>query len=144
MAGNLSINRQKVLAIGGFDEAFSPPVASRFETEFAKRVIAQGEKIWFESQASINHLQAKSGGTRSQGSHLTSASPIYGVGDYYYALRQGQGWERIWYIMRKPFREVRTKFHLTHPWWIPIKLVGEIRAFAQAYQLASTPPQLLK
>lgn len=144
MAGNLSVKRQQVLAIGGFDEAFSPPVASRFETEFAKRVIANHGKIWFEPTASIHHLQAKSGGTRSQGSHLNSASPIYGVGDYYYALRQGRGWERVWYILRKPFREIRTKYHLTHPWWIIPKLIGEMRAFSQACQLANKSPQLPK
>jgi hypothetical protein len=39
---------------------------------------------------------------------------------------------------------VRTKFHLTHPWWIPIKLISEARAFYQACQLASKPPQIRK
>lgn len=144
IACNLSLNRKIALSVGGFDEAFLPPVAARFETEFAKRVIKSGGKIWFEPGASIQHLQAQSGGTRSKGSHLTSASPCYGVGDYYYALRQGHGWERVWYILRKPFREIRTKFHLKHPWWIPLKLIGEIRAFYQAWQLFQKPPKLTR
>ena len=42
MAGNLSVRREMALALGGFDENFSPPVSFRFETEFAKRVIAVG------------------------------------------------------------------------------------------------------
>ena len=135
IACNLSVKRDETLRIGGFDENFGPPVAYRFETELAKRVIANGGKIWFEPKASIRHLRAPSGGTRSHGSHLTSASPIHGVGDYYYALRCGHGWERLLYMLRRPFREVRTKFHLHHPWFIPVKFIGELRAMAAAVRL---------
>lgn len=143
MAGNLSLLKEKALALGGFDENFPPPVASRFETEFAKRLVAAGGKIWFEPLASIRHLQVPSGGTRSRGSHLTSSLPIFGVGDYYFALCQGRGWEKWRYILRKPFREVRTRFHLRHPWWIPVKLLGEVRAFLLAWRRHATGPQLL-
>lgn len=75
MAGNLSLKRERALAMGGFDERFPPPVASRFETEFAKRLVAAGGRIRFSPEASIHHLAAPSGGTRSRGSHLTSPSP---------------------------------------------------------------------
>jgi GT2 family glycosyltransferase len=143
MAGNLSVVKERALALGGFDENFPPPVASRFETEFAKRLVAAGGSIWFEPTASIRHLQVSSGGTRSRGSHLTSALPIFGVGDYYFALRQGRGLEKWCYILRKPLREVRTKFHLRHPWWIPVKLVGEARAFWQAVKLNARGPRML-
>lgn len=143
MAGNLSLVRERALALGGFDENFPPPVAARFESEFAKRLVAAGGLIWFEPSASIRHLQVASGGTRSRGSHLTSALPIFGVGDYYFALRQGRGLEKWRYILRKPFREVRTKFHLRHPWWIPVKLIGEMRAFWQALKLNAQGPGLL-
>lgn len=143
MAGNFSMIRHTALALGGFDENFTPPVASRFESEFAKRLVRAGNRIWFEPRASIRHLQARSGGTRSKGSHLHSMSPRYGVGDYYFALKQGQVIERIGYICKKPFREIRTKYHLTHPWWIPGKLIGEIRAFVQAVQLYRKGPKLL-
>ena len=143
MAGNMSVRRERALAVGGFDERFRPPVASRFESEFAKRVIERGGRIWFEPRASLRHLQASTGGTRARGTHLASADPCFGVGDYYFALRRGRGWERVWYVLRKPFREVRTRFHLRRPWWIPVKLIGEMRAFLQALALVRRPPALL-
>lgn len=143
MAGNLSVRRTCALTVGGFDEHFTPPVASRFETEFAKRLIAQGGRIRFEPRASIHHLQAPSGGTRSAGSHLSSASPRYGVGDYYYAFRHGKGLGLWTYVLRRPFREVRTRFHLRHPWYIPVKLLGEVRAIWCALRLAHQGHRLL-
>lgn len=143
MGGNLSVVREKFLAVGGFDENFIPPVASRFESEFAKRVAAQGGKIWFEPRAGILHLRAPSGGTRSRGGHLASISPRYGVGDYYYAMVRGKGWERLWYICRRPLREIRTRFHLKHPWWIPVKFIGELRAIAKAVTLYRNGPKLM-
>ena len=144
MAGNLSVLRAKALAIGGFDANFIPPVSFRFETEFAKRLTAAGGKIYFEPRASIQHLRAGSGGTRTTGSHLASASPRHGVGDYYYALRWGRGGERFWHIVKRPFREVRTKFHLAHPWFIPVKFVGELRAMALAFRLYRAGPRLIE
>jgi len=144
MAGNLSVRRDRALEIGGFDENFRPPVAYRFETEFARRIVAGGGRIRFEPAASIRHLRAAAGGTRSRGSHLTSISPAHGVGDYYYALRCGRGWERIWYMVKRPLREVRTKFHLRRPWWIVPKLIGEVRGMALAMRLAAGGPKLLE
>jgi GT2 family glycosyltransferase len=141
MAGNLSVRKEVFFEVGGFDENFTPPVASRFETEFAKRMVAAGRKIRFEPAASIRHLRAEAGGTRSRGNHLMSASPIHGVGDYYYALTCGRGLERMLYILRRPFREIRTKFHLTHPWWVPAKLIGECRAMVIAYRLYRQGPR---
>lgn len=143
MSGNLCVRRERALAIGGFDENYRPPVSYRFDSDFCKRLVAAGGGIRFEPRASINHLRASRGGTRSLGSHLTSASPIHGVGDYYYALRCGQGWERLHYILRRPFREVRTRFHLRHPWYIPVKLLGELRALLLALRLWRRGPRLL-
>lgn len=143
MAGNLSVKRDRFLAAGGFDRNFVPPVAYRFETEFARRVLARGGAIRFEPSASIQHLRASHGGTRSRGGHLASASPIHGVGDYYYALRCGRGWDRVRYICRRPFREVRTRFHLRHPWYIPVKLIGEGRAMFKAWRLYRAGPKLI-
>ncbi len=85
IACNLSVRREKAIQVGGFDENFIG-VAYRFETEFARRVWKAGGKILFEPMASIRHLRAPSGGTRSYGNHLTSMSPMHGVGDYYFAL----------------------------------------------------------
>ncbi|MEI7731541.1 MAG: hypothetical protein WCO56_18350 [Verrucomicrobiota bacterium] len=86
-------------------------------------------------------MGAPSGGTRAYGHHLTSASPMHGVGDYYFALRHGRGLEKWWYIARRPFREVGTKFHLKHPWYIPIKLLGEFRAMLLAFKLIRQQPK---
>jgi len=144
IACNLSVRRDRALQIGGFDENFEPPVAYRFETEFARRIVAAGGRIRFEPAASIRHLRAVAGGTRSRGGHLTSISPAHGVGDYYYALRCGRGWERIRYMAKRPFREIRTRFHLCHPWWIVPKLIGEFRGMAMAMRLAAAGPKLLQ
>lgn len=143
MAGNLSVKKEAALRAGGFDENFIPPVSFRFETEFAKRLVAAGGRIRFEPGASIRHLRAGQGGVRSRGSHLTSASPVHGVGDYYYALLHGNGLSRFTYMAIRPLRQVRTKFHLAHPWYIPVKLIGELRAIALAFRLSRKRPQLL-
>ncbi len=135
MAGNLSVNRNYALHVGGFDENFIG-VAYRFETEFARRLIAGGGKIRFCPEASINHLRAERGGTRSTGSHLTSADPKYGMGDYYFAFLHGDASEAWGYSVQRLFREVRTRFHLRHPWWIPVKLVGELRALWRGWWMA--------
>lgn len=134
MAGNLCVNRQRALSIGGFDENFVGS-AFRFETEFARRVAVAGGKIRFLGSAGIEHLRVASGGTRSQGSHLTSADPKHGLGDYYYAFLHGRPAEAWRYSARRAAREVMTKFHLTHPWWIPVKLFGELRAMLAARKL---------
>ncbi|KAA5543823.1 glycosyltransferase [Roseiconus nitratireducens] len=132
MAGNLCVNRDRALALGGFDEQFQG-AAFRFETEFARRLEKAGGEIRFLGDAGIDHLRVAKGGTRTAGSHLTSASPLHGVGDHYYAmLHAATRSEARSYCFRRIVREVRTRFHLTHPWWIPVKLVGEIRAYRLA------------
>ncbi len=75
------------------------------------------------------------------GNHLTSASPAHGAGDYYFALSNGFTWESLGYILRRPLREVCTCFHLRHPWWIPIKFVGEVRALILAIIQISRGPR---
>jgi len=136
------VNRERALSIGGFDERFIG-AAYRFETDFARRVKKAGGKIRFIGSAGINHLRAESGGTRSEGNHMTSASPEHGFGDYYYAFKYGRMHEAWGYSVKRMLREVRTKFHLTHPWWIPVKLVGEIRALLMARRVIKQGPKLL-
>ena len=143
MAGNLSVRRDAALAVGGFDEQFKGS-AYRFETEFARRLVAAGYGIAFAPSASLRHLRAERGGTRQGGSHLTSASPRHGAGDYYFALRHGRGLARLRYLLRRPLREVRTKFHLRHPWYIPVKLVGELRALRQGWAAWREGPKLIE
>jgi GT2 family glycosyltransferase len=142
MSGNMTVRRDRAIGLGAFDENFIPPVAYRFDTEFCKRLIRAGGRIRFEPEARIDHLRASRGGTRTTGSHLTSASPIHGVGDYYFAFRQGMSAPIIFYVLRRPLREICTRFHLRHPWWIPVKLLGEFRALLKAAWLHWKGPDL--
>ena len=64
MAGNLSVKRDKALAVGAFDENFEG-VAYRFETEFARRLVRLGGQILFEPAASIRHLRSGGWAARS-------------------------------------------------------------------------------
>lgn len=61
MAGNLSVERRTALSIGGFDERFLGS-AYRFETDFARRLVAAGKQILFAPEASIRHLRLATGG----------------------------------------------------------------------------------
>ena len=143
MAGNLSVRRDKALFIGGFDESFKG-VAYRFETEFCRRLIRSGGTVIFDPEASVHHLQAPRGGAAAvRGIHLRSASPVHSVGDYYFAFRESSGFERLQYLLGRMVRSVRTRFHFLHPWWIPVKLAGEIRGLLQGYRLSRETSRLI-
>ena len=131
---NLSVRRGVALEIGGFDERFVG-AAYRFETEFCRRLLRAGLTTRFDPRPSIDHLRAGTGGTRLRGSHLTSASPVHSVGDYYFAHVEGAGLARWRYIARRMGREVTTRFHARRPWWIPVKLLGEVRGLLLARKL---------
>lgn len=129
MAGNLSVDREKVLSIGGFDERFTA-VAYRFESDFARRIVAAGGRIRYEPAASIRHLKAPGGGVRAYGDHRTSASPAHSYGDYLFAKRHARNFWR--YAATRLRKNVLTRFHLRHPWTIPAKLTGELRGLLKA------------
>ena len=134
MAGNLSVDRAHALAIGGFDENFSA-VAYRFETDFALRLVAAGGRIRFEPAASVRHLKVPSGGVRAWGDHRSSASPAHSMGDYYFARKHVP---HFWhYAAGRLRRNVLTRFHATHPWTVPAKLLGEIRGLLAGRALAA-------
>jgi GT2 family glycosyltransferase len=132
MAGNLSVNRERALQIGGFDENFTG-AAYRFETDFAMRVAAAGGRIWFEPGASLRHLQLSTGGLRSYGDHRTAPVPAHSVGDYYFALHHLPSFWR--YAARRVVQNVGTRYLATHPWRIPGKLIGEWRGLVLAREL---------
>ena len=135
IAANFSLNKSMALSCGGFDENFVG-AAYRFETEFAKRMIEQsGMPIRFEPSAKVDHLHSPSGGTRSYGNHLTTTKPHHSVGDYYYAYCRSQGFQRFFYITHRLMFSAMTKFHLLRPWWIPAKIVGELRGLLLARKL---------
>lgn len=141
MAGNLSVDRARALAIGGFDENFVG-AAYRFESDFALRLVNAGGTIRFEPRASIGHLKLSTGGLRSWGDHRSSPSPAHSAGDYYFAIRYRPP---LWrYALRRIRRNVVTRYHLTHPWAIPTKLIGELRGLLLARRLAHMGPGLLR
>lgn len=129
IACNLSVDRDKALSIGGFDEQYSA-VAYRFESDFARRIIKAGGRIRFEPAASLLHLKTPGGGVRAYGNHLTSASPAHSYGDYLFARRHAT---HFWpYVLRRLRKNILTRFHLKHPWTIPAKTVGELRGLLKA------------
>lgn len=133
MAGNLSVVRAAALSIGGFDERFIG-AAYRFETDFARRLIASGLRILFAPEASVRHLRLPTGGTRSLGDHLERPSPLHSFGDYYFAFRHARGAERWAYLARRMFKETANRYYLRRPWQIPRKAWSEIRALAMAWR----------
>lgn len=129
IACNLCVDRERALAIGGFDERYTT-VAYRFESDFALRLTAAGGSIRFEPAASIRHLKSPGGGVRMWGDHRTSASPAHSVGDYTFARRHVSSFWR--YVAVRLRKNILTRFHLTHPWTIPPKAIGELRGLLGA------------
>lgn len=121
---NVSVRRATALALGGFDENFVA-VAYRFEAEFAERARRAGHRVLFEPAASLLHLRAPAGGVRAYGDHRRTLRPSHAVGEYYFLFvsRGARRWRRM---AARPFRAVRTRFHLRHPWWIPGTLLAEL------------------
>ncbi|MBW3671225.1 MAG: glycosyltransferase [Acidobacteria bacterium] len=142
MAGNLSVNRSAALRAGGFDENFVG-VAYRFETDFARRLAASGYEIVYEPDALIHHRKESSGGTRTFGDHRRSLSPVHSVGDFYFALRHLERPLFARYVLLRLRRNVLTRYHLRHPWWIPTKMIGEMRGLILALRLYRRGPKLL-
>lgn len=139
---NFSVNRAFAIGVGGFDELFVR-VAYRFEADFCDRALARGAVIFHEPRASLRHLRAPRGGTRSFGQHLKTARPSHAVGEYYYLLRRRPERFLVRYLGR-PWRAVCTRHHLARPWWIPVTLCAEILGMAWAIWLVARPPQLVQ
>jgi GT2 family glycosyltransferase len=139
MGGNFSIRKDVALRLGGFDENFVR-VAYRFEAEFARRYTTDGRQIRFEPSACLHHLKELEGGTRSFGEHLTTWRPDHAVGAYYYALRTGSFRE----FLVRPCRAAATRYHLRHPWRIPVTLLAELGGMLWALGLFMRGPKHLK
>jgi len=139
MAGNLSVDREKALLIGGFDENFTG-AAYRFETDFARRIIVAGGRIRYEPRATLQHLHLGSGGIRAHGDHRTSASPSHTTGDYYFALTHVRP---FWPYAARRFRgNVINRWLLLHPWYVPLRVVAEVRGLFEARRLYRRGRQL--
>ncbi len=144
MAGNLCVNREAAITAGGFDENFTG-AAYRFETEFSQRFCSvHNSKILYSPDFLIDHLHANRGGTRSHEDFLTSSLPSHSVGDYYFALVRGLGFEKISYCLKRLFGSIFAKFYLTHPWYIPVRILAESRGVMVALRLKRNGQHLLR
>ncbi len=143
MGGNFSVSRKLAIDLGGFDENFLR-VAYNFEAEFAHRLLRAGYRIHFEPKACIRHLKARSGGTRTFGDHLTTASGDHAVGAYYCLLRTWGGWRSLGALAYRPLRAIMTRHHLRRPWWIPVTLFAELRGLLWAVALAARGPRYIR
>lgn len=140
---NVSMRRDSALSVGGFDENFVK-VAYRFEAEFADRFVGSANPIVFQPKASVRHLKVLEGGTRSYGDHLRTIRPSHSVGRYYYLLVALDVHQRIFKIVSSPISSVLTRFHLSHPWWIPLTFFAEIQGLLWALWLRLKGRRLLK
>ena len=140
MGGNFSVRRDMALDLGGFDENFVR-VAYNFEAEFAYRWRRAGYRIRYAPDATIHHLKAGSGGTRSFGEHLTTVRPDHAVGAYYYQLRTWRGWQSFSAMLARPARAIMTRHHVMRPWWIPVTLAAEVGGLVWAMRLAAAGPR---
>lgn len=135
---NFAVRRDFFLHVGGFDEQFIG-VCYRYEAEFTQRVFREtGRKVRFLPDASLRHLQAGGGGTRSFGAkeawrHITGS-----VGDYYFALRCLHAGACLRHSLQRLVREPMNRRTLRRPWLIPLLLVREIAAWLWAARLAAT------
>ncbi|HJU87238.1 MAG TPA: glycosyltransferase [Gemmatimonadota bacterium] len=142
IGANFSIRRDLALRIGGIDENFLR-AAYGYEAELCARAIAAGARILFEPAATVRHLRAPAGGTRSYGSHLRTILPGHSVGAFYRILRTSSRGAAPGKIAGRLARSVRTRHHLRRPWWIPVTLVAEALGLLWAIGLAARGPRLL-
>lgn len=143
MGGNVSFDRKKFLAAGGFDQNFKK-VAYRFEAEFAARWIRLGESITYQPKASLKHLKAADGGTRTYGDHQRTLNPSHSVGNYYYMLTVAEQKHRWFRFIWSPFKSCISRFHLTHPWWMPVTFAAEISGMIWAIILRAKGQSLME
>jgi GT2 family glycosyltransferase len=143
IGANFSVKRNLALEAGGFDENFVE-AAYRYEAEFAERVLDAGFTIQFQPAASLLHLKAAAGGTRSFGHHLRTIKPAHSVGRYYYLFVAKRLPRRLRQIVLGPLCAVRTKHHITRPWWIPVTLLSEFSGMVWAWWLFVRGPKRLE
>jgi GT2 family glycosyltransferase len=142
IGANFSIRRDLALAIGGMDENFVR-AAYGFEAELCARATAAGARILFEPLATVRHLRAPAGGTRSYGSHLRTARPGHSVGAFYRILRTSRRTAVPVKVAGRLARSIRTRHHLSRPWWIPATLLAETLGLGWAIGLSLRGPRLL-
>jgi GT2 family glycosyltransferase len=135
MGGNFGIRRQTFLDVGGLDENFFGS-AYRWEAELSFRLHRKtGRLVRYLPEASIRHLQAPAGGTRSYGTKDTWRHISGSVGDYYFAMKCLPAAKALRYGLRRLFRSPVNRATVRWPWMIPSLFAREIVAWCWALRL---------
>jgi GT2 family glycosyltransferase len=134
IACNFSVRRRAAIGVGGFDERFIGS-AYRFETEFCRRLSRKSGKVVFDPKASVRHLKAETGGTRSYGEALRSSATEHHSSAFYFGYLESSGLERLFYFLHRIYRNTRTLYFLKHPWLIPSHVISQIRSLIHARRL---------
>jgi GT2 family glycosyltransferase len=132
MGGNFGIRRQTFLDVGGLDENFFG-VAYRWEAELSYRIMHRtGRKVRFLPQASLRHLHASAGGTRSHGTKDTWRHLSGSVGDYYFAMKSLPLASALRHSLTRLVRAPLNRATVRRPWIIPSLFVREVVACSWA------------
>ena len=88
-------------------------------------------------------LRASAARTRAYGIQLRTVKPGHSVGAFYRILRTSPPGAVPARILARLARSVRTRHHLSRPWWIPVTLVAEALGLGWAIGLTIRGPRLL-
>lgn len=101
---NMSFRREKLFAVGGFDEAFYG-MAIGEEAELCHRVLRAGGKIRYAPDAQLVHLVNPSGGCRDARAEEERIAQLLDNGIYYHT-RVGDSFCKIVMLMTRQCRAV--------------------------------------
>jgi GT2 family glycosyltransferase len=145
MGGNFSIRRSAFIEMGGMDENFGGYLY-RDDSEMGYRICQKfGRKIRFVAAASIRHLMAGSGGSRTFGCKNSWGDIGGSIGDYYFAIRRLNGVGKVRHSLRRFLKEPLNRYTIVRPWLIPMLYVRESVAVMRARQrMAMNPSNYIK
>jgi len=122
VTANVSIRRDVILSIGGYDEGFSGRTYANEDGDFGLRLFDAGYRIDYDPAASLIHLKASTGGNRIIG---RDSFPEWtrSVTFFQYALRHFGGWNRVWQLLRV-FRIIALrKENVQQFWFTPVAVL---------------------
>lgn len=130
---NHSVRRSEMLRIGGYDENYIG-WAYREDSDAALRLWAAGGKIAFDPLAALYHLASPSGGCRITDTISAQAEWTIPFPSVYFTFRHEAmslcGLADL--FLRNPRRYVLRKANITHPWRLPVAVVGYLYAAVRA------------
>jgi len=132
-AGNFSVRRSALLAVGGWDEH----IINYGDRDLGIRLCQAGFRIDYDPDARVVHHVAPSGGSRVTDPRSTLKPWQRCVSLHYVAWRHLRGWMFVKYGL---YRAARFSFllrrHVCRPYLWPRELLGFVRALAVARRWA--------